>query len=170
MVILAKVILAPEKGLKSIFRSLPNKTTQVHWTSARILRKQFIDNHYDYVGKKCWSVCQIKDNAYTEGRGDMVADGIQGYHTRHAYTRIRVRNSHTASSRRERKNGEGGWRGGGEVSPPTLCVPQVKLLILPLYNVYQRVCILAEIRTSKLMQCLTSENINATKMCKFSRA
>lgn len=110
-VILAKVILAPEKGLKNIFRSLPNKTTQVHWTSARILRKQFIDNHYDYVGKKCWSVCQIKDNAYTEGRGDMVADGIQGYHTRHAYARIRVRNSHTASSRRERKKGEGG---GGE--------------------------------------------------------
>ena len=47
---------------------------------------------------------------------------------------------------------------------------QVKLLILPLYNVYQRVCIPAEIRTSKLMQCLTSENINATNMCKFSRA
>ena len=47
---------------------------------------------------------------------------------------------------------------------------QVKLLILPLYNVYQRVCIPAEIQTSKLMQCLTSENINATKMCKFSRA
>ena len=41
----------------------------------------------------------------------MVADGIQGYHTRHAYARIRVRNSHTASSRRERKKGEGG---GGE--------------------------------------------------------
>lgn len=103
----------------------------------------------------------------------MVADGIQGYHTRHAYTRIRVRNSHTASSRREHKKGEGGWRGGGKgggVSPSTLYVPQVKLLILPLYNVYQRVCIPAEIRTSKLMQCLTSENINATKMCKFSRA
>ena len=47
---------------------------------------------------------------------------------------------------------------------------QVKLLILPLYNVYQRVCIPAEIRTSKLMQRLTSENINATNMCKFSRA
>lgn len=44
----------------------------------------------------------------------MVADGIQGYHTRHAYTRIRVRNSHTASSRREHKKGEGGWRGGGK--------------------------------------------------------
>lgn len=41
----------------------------------------------------------------------MVADGIQGYHTRHAYARIRVRNSHTASSRREHKKGEGG---GGE--------------------------------------------------------
>ena len=103
----------------------------------------------------------------------MVADGIQGYHTRHAYTRIRVRNSHTASSRREHKKGEGGVEGrreGGGVSPSTLYVPKVKLLILPLYNVYQRVCIPAEIRTSKLMQCLTSENINATKMCKFSRA